>query len=495
MSLEILFVLLLFAAAAVLLATEIIPPEITALGLVVALGATGVITAREAFQGFASETIVVLACVMVLSRRLAYSITLIGLSARLVGQFKGAPAAITARLMAGSAALSTIFSNTSTTAVMMPVAIAAARRAKTEPARFLMPIAFASMMGGSATLIGTSTNLAMSGAITQAGLDPFGLFEFFWVGLAVTVAGIATMMLVGNRLVPMRGGASDGEGGEELFLAALVVAAGSRAEDKAIGELGLPEIGAKPLAIDAGEGRLAAHPRRKVHEGNQIIIRATRDALSVLLDDDRFLVDGLSENTRGRVGAEAILLPGSQWIGLSVARARRQLSPEVALVGVRRSGYGRAALVGLMRLRAGDILWLVGSEDGVAAVDSDVDIYLARDEEPVAPGRREGWYTLCALIGAIVIAAAGLLPLSIALTAAVLGLILSGRFTLRDAFAMVSWRVLILIGGMTSFGLAMLQTGAADWLATAIFRHVAPMGLPAVLVALSVLTVLLTQPC
>ncbi|WP_162178911.1 SLC13 family permease [Thioclava atlantica] len=491
---EILIVLLLFVAAAVLLATELIPLEVTALCLVVVLSATGIITAQEAFQGFASEAIVVLACVMILSRRLADSGAMLGLSARLVGQGKSAPVGVGPRLMAGSAVLSMLFSNTSTTAVMMPVAIGAARKAKHDPARYLMPIAFASIMGGSATLIGTSTNLAVSGAIARAGLEPFGLFEFFWVGVTVSVAGIAAMVLLGRRLVPVRGETKDLEEGGALFLAGLVVAPGSRAEGMTVSELGLADIDVTLLAIDTEDARLEPHPRRKLHEGNHIIIRATAAALASLLDDKRFVVDGIAEATQVQVTAEAILLPGSQWVGMSLARMRRELSPDVAVIGVRRSGYGRVARIGLMRLRAGDILHLVGEEDGIARVDADVDIYLATDAEPVAPGRREGWYTLSALLGAIAIAAAGVLPLSVALTMAVLGLVLAGRFTLRDAFAMVSWRVLILIGGMSSFGLAMLQTGAADWLAQGIFQHIVPLGRPAVLVSLSLLTVLLTQP-
>ena len=491
---EIAFVLFLFFVAAVLLATELVPPEVTATGLVVLLAGTGIMSPEAAFQGFASESIVALACVMILSRRLSESGAMSELSARIVGRKGSSPTAIVARLMASAAGLSAVFSNTSTTAVMMPIAIAAARNVKADPGRFLMPMAFASIMGGSATLIGTSTNLAASGAFVRMGFEPFKLFEFFLIGVLVSVAGIATFALLGSRLSRHREGTTDEGEHAEFFLAALVVPPGSRAAGTAVSMLSFADIGATPVAIDTEQGRVPPHPRRKVQEGDQLLVRASGEALERLMGDVRFEVDGTMEQAPAEVAADAILLPGSRWIGVSVAGMRRQISSDVAVIGVRRAAYKRAARIARMRLRAGDILRLVGNADGMARVRADVDIYLMGDTEPVAPTRREGLFTLSALLAAITIASLSLLPLSVALLTAVLGLVLARRFTLRDAFAMVSWRILILIGGMSSFGLAMLQTGTADWLAQGIISYVAPWGRFPVLVMLSLMTVLLTQP-
>lgn len=490
---EIAILLALFAVAAVLFATERIPPEVTALCLVLVLAGTGILTPQDAFAGFASEGIVVLVCVMILSRRLSQSWAMNILSARMAGG-GGTPTGVAARLMASTAGLSMIFSNTTTTAVMMPVAIGAATRTRTDPGRYLMPVAFASMMGGSATLIGTSTNLAANSAITRMGLEPFGPFEFFLVGLAVSAAGITVVLTFGHRFIAARDGAGMDEQQEDRFLAGLVIPPGSGAADTALSDLALRDIGVEPLAVNTAEGRADPHPRRKVREGDQIIARASGAALGRLVSDPRFDIDGLDDVTPARETADAILMPGSRWIGLSVAGMRRGLAPDVTVVGIRRLGYERAAQIGLMRLRAGDILRFMGTPEGLARVDADTEIHLLRQTEPAAPSRREGYFTLGALLVAVAIGAAGILPLSVALLAGVLGLVLAGRVTLRDAFAMVSWRILILIGGMSSFGLAMLQTGAADWLADGILRFVAPFGQVPVLVALSLLTVLLTQP-
>ncbi|HSF91251.1 MAG TPA: SLC13 family permease, partial [Paracoccaceae bacterium] len=335
---EMTVVLLLFAAAAVLLATEIIPIEVTALCIVVVLAGTGIMTTAEALQGFASEAIVVLACVMILAHRLSESGATSGLSARMVGQGKRSPAAILVRLMASAASLSSVFSNTSTTAVMMPIAIDAAKKANTSPGRFLMPMAFASIMGGSATLIGTSANMAANGVITRMGLEPFRLFEFFWIGLTVSVAGIVTFVLLGNRVVPSRVSTDDSEVQDDILLAGIVVPEGSKAIDTTVKKLGLDDIGATPLAVDSEGGRLSAHPNRKIHEGDYILLRATNAALARLMGDKRFQVDGVDELSPAQVSAQAILLPGSRWIGMSVAVMRRQLGQDVAVIGVKRAG-------------------------------------------------------------------------------------------------------------------------------------------------------------
>ncbi|MEO0714597.1 MAG: SLC13 family permease [Pseudomonadota bacterium] len=327
MSSEVAFVLFILVAVFVLLATEIVPPEVAALGLVVVLAGTGLITAEEALQGFASESIVALACVMVLSQRLSDFGVLIGLSTRLVRQLKTLPSVISARLMGSTAALSMIVRNTSTAAVMMPVAMAAARRAKLDPARFPMPMAFASIMGGSATLVGTSTNMAVNGAVIRAGLEPFNLFEFFRIGLPVVIAGIATMLILGERIVRAEGAAETTDQRRDLFLARLAIPVGSKAEATALDGLGLRELGATPIAIDTTQGRLAAHPSRKVHEGDRIISHAPGPVLTGLLDDPRFELDGAEETNELRIAAQAILLPGSRWIGMSVARMRQNSRP------------------------------------------------------------------------------------------------------------------------------------------------------------------------
>lgn len=501
MTFEIAFVLVLFGAAVVMMWLERVSPDVVALGLVVALVAGGVLTASEALGGFASDTIFVLACVMVLSRRLADSGIMSRLARRLVEGSEGHGRGTVMRLMAASAGLSTLFSNTSTTAVLQPAAVETAARAGYPPGRLLMPIAFASMLGGSATLIGTSTNLAASGTVARMGLEPFSLFEFLVPGAVVTAAGILFVGLLGGRLIPERKVTEDGSEDMAEFLAAFVLPEGSAAVGGTLADATGDLHGVRVLAVDTARGRRRPDPRRKLAAGDRLILAARSATIMKLAHDPRFAMGGtggeggpdpLPEERAGY--AAAVALPGLRWIGGTLAAMRRDVGHDPSPVAIHRSGLSAPARPARMRIRTGDVLLLRGSAEGFARVAEEPGFYYRAARDAALPSRREGWYTLAALALALAAGAVGALPLAVALLAAVLALIAAGRFSMEDAYAMIEWRILILIGGMSSFGVAMLESGAGDWLAGALLEIAAPLGTAGVLVGLSVMTVVLTQP-
>lgn len=496
---QIAFILILLVVALVVLATEILPIEHVALSLTAVLAASGILSAQAAFQGFASETVVMLACVMVLSRRLTESGLLARLSTRLRRGDNPRPRSTGAWLMVVSAGLSSVVTNTSTTAVLIPVVLEIARRIKVHPGRFLMPVAFASMMGGSATLIGTSTNLAASGVLSRLGLPPFGVFEFALVGLTVSVAGIIMLTILGPWLLPANLPAvEDGSGDTRHFMATFKVPEGSPSIGRTLGELGLDTLAVTALAVSREGGRVAAHPRRKLLETDKIILQGQGDALIKITHDPRLGLD--LDHPAQRVGtshhtlAEVILMPGTRWLGHSLNAARAGLGPDLRIVALHRSGQTAAALVGRMRLKTGDILLLEGPRDLVERLDRDPDLSLLMPPQPGPPTQREGIYTLAALLFAVMAGTTGVLPFSVALLLAVMALVLTGRFSLEDTFGMISWRILILIGGMSSFGVAMQVSGTASWLAAGVLHTLGDFGPLAVLLGLGLLTILLTQP-
>ena len=496
---QIAFILILLVVALVVLANERLPIEQVALLLTAVLAASGILSPQTAFQGFASETVVMLACVMVLSRRLTDSGLLARLSARLRRGDNPSPRRTGAWLMGVSAGMSSVVTNTSTTAVLIPVVLEISRRIKVHPGRFLMPVAFASMMGGSATLIGTSTNLAASGVLSRLGLAPFGVFEFALVGITVSIAGIAMLTLLGPWLLPANlPGMDDAAPKPKHFMATFTVPAGSPSIGKAVSEIGLDTLGVTALAVSREGGRVPAHPRRKLLEADQIILRGPGDALIKIADDPGL---GLKpdapaprDGTTHRIIAEVILMPGARWLGQSLNAARAGIGADLRAMALHRSGQTAAALVGRMRLKTGDILLLEGPRDRVEALDRDPDLSLLMPPQPGPPTAREGIYTALALLLAVVAGTTGLLPFSVALLLAVLGLVLAGRFSLQDMFGMISWRILILIGGISSFGVAMQASGTASWLAAGMVQALGDFGPLAVLLGLGLLTIVLTQP-
>ncbi len=496
---QIAFVLALLVIALILLATEALPIEQVALMLAAVLAASGILSAEAAFQGFASETVIMLACVMVLSRRLTASGLLARISAQLQRGDNPHPRGVLASLMGVSAGLSSIITNTSTTAVLTPVVLEIARRIRMHPGRFLMPVAFASMMGGSATLIGTSTNLAASGVMSRLGLAPFEVFEFALVGITVSIAGIAMLTVFGPWLLPATAqGADDIALEEKQFMATFAVPEGARCIGKPVGALEFDGHGATALAVSREGGRVAAHPRRKLLQDDQIILRGPRDALLHIAGDPQL---GLAFDSPQQHGgtpqpilAEVILMPGARWLGQTLRTARASLPPDLRIIALHRSGQTAAALIGRMRLKTGDILLLEGPRDQVSLLDRDPDLSLLSQPEPKPPTQREGIYTVLALLFAVLAGATGVLPFSVALLLSVLGLVAAGRFSLQDMFGMISWRILILIGGMSSFGVAMQSSGTASWMAGSMLAAIGGFGPLVVLVGLGLLTILLTQP-
>ncbi|MBW4706804.1 SLC13 family permease [Roseobacter sp. YSTF-M11] len=496
---EIALVLTLLVSALILLAKEILPVEQVSLLLVAILAASGVLPADVAFQGFASTTVIMLGCVMVLSRRLAESGLIARLSARIRQNTRPGSRSTLAWLMTVSAGLSSVVTNTSTTAVLIPAVSEMARRSGVRPGRFLMPVAFASMMGGSATLIGTSTNLAASGAVSRLGMEPFGVFEFAMVGLVVSISGIVMMTVLNPWLLP-----DNPEDTEHLpaaakqFMATLVVPAGSRSIGMAVGDLGLDARALTALAVSRDGGRVAAHPRRKLREADRVIVRGARAGLLDALGDPLLGLDldvpAPLDEPAHFILAEAILLPGARWIGQTLRSARAELGSNLCILALHRRGQETAALIERMRLKTGDVLLISGPRDQVEALDRDPDLSLLMPPEPGPPSEREGKHTVVALISAIAAGATGLLPFSVALLIAVLALVLTGRFSLQDMFGMISWRILILIGGMSSFGVAMQTSGTASWLAGNVVSALGGFGPVALLLGLGVLTIILTQP-
>lgn len=496
---QIAIVLVLLVAVLIVLAKEILPIEHVALLLAAVLAASGILSPEAAFQGFASETVVMLACVMVLSRRLTDSGLLMRISAQLRSKGDLRPRPMLASLMTASAGLSSVITNTSTTAVLIPVVLEISRRIKVHPGRFLMPVAFASMMGGSATLIGTSTNLAASGVMSRLGLASFGVFEFALVGFTVSIAGIGMMTLLGPWLLPGGSkGRDDMFADTKQFMATLIVTEGARSIGKSLSDLGLDARDVTALAVSREGGRVAAHPRRKLRQGDQVILRGPPEALMKIAADPQLGLNLDSPTpTRGISGsilAEAILMPGARWLGQSLTAARAGLGPDLRIVAIQRSGQTAAALIGRMRLKTGDILLLEGPRDLIDVLDRDPDLALLMPPQPAPPTRREGIYTLVALLFAVVSGTTGLLPFSVALLLAVMALVSTGRFSLQDMFGMISWRILILIGGMSSFGLAMQTSGTAAWLAGSVLSALGGFGPLVVLLGLGVLTIILTQP-
>jgi di/tricarboxylate transporter len=206
MNLEIAYLLFLIVAALVLFATEILSIDIVGLLLLLALTVPGILEPGQALAGFGSETIFVLIGLFVLTAGMRETGVIERIGLRLASFGNDRPRALTRMLITSATALSAFISNTITTAVLLPITVGTAKRAGISVAKVLMPLAFASILAGSITLIATSTNLVISGELPGYGMEPIGFFELAPVGFGLTIAGLLYLLFLAPRLIPDRFG-------------------------------------------------------------------------------------------------------------------------------------------------------------------------------------------------------------------------------------------------------------------------------------------------
>ncbi|HEY0385752.1 MAG TPA: SLC13 family permease, partial [Pyrinomonadaceae bacterium] len=199
-------VLILLLVALVLFGTERIPIDIVTILLVIALVMTGTLTASEAFSGFGNDIVITISGLFILTGGLVKTGVIDVIGRRLHRIAGGNEFRLTALVMLTAAACAAIMKNTTTTAMFVPVVLGMSARARVPPSKLMMPLAFGAILGGTCTLIGTSTNLAVSGALPRYDMQPFTMFELTPVGIAIVFVGMLYMLLLGLRLLPRRGG-------------------------------------------------------------------------------------------------------------------------------------------------------------------------------------------------------------------------------------------------------------------------------------------------
>jgi di/tricarboxylate transporter len=499
MTLPIFLVLALLLAVVVVFAFEWLSVDLATLLLLVALVLTRILTVEEAFSGFSNEIIIILASIFVLSGALMKGGVLDALG-ELIHRFAGGSQnRVLLAVMPLTSFVSSFMNNTTTTAVLMPAVLGLCKRSKVSPGKILIPLAYASMLGGTCTLIGTSTNVAASAYIRSAGLVPFSMFEFLPVGLTVCIAGVLYMVLVGHRLLPATSAASEASDAIREYLSEVEITPGSPLAGQALRDSRLSAMGLQVRAILRGDRRIEPEPATLLAEGDLLLVQASRegllevkDAAGIQIHPDQAEEDELVREALRIV--EALLMPQSSLVGRTLKELDFRRRFGVSVIAIYRRGHTLATRIAGLALRAGDVLLLQGSPDRFVDLADNADLWILQEIEHRPARRRKGLLVVGIFLAAVVASSLSLVPLPIAFLLAALGVIGTRLVTMEEAYDLIDWRLLILIAGMTSFGLAMQKTGAAAWLAGMIVHWAAPFGTWFILLAFTVLTMLLTQP-
>ncbi len=505
MTTEIAILLLLLFVALVLFAIERIPIEIVSIVLVMALIITQTLTVSEAFAGFGNDIVITIAGLFILTGGLAKT-GVVDVVGRRLHRFAGdSEFRITALIMVAAALSAAVMKNTTTTAMFLPVVLGIAGRRNISPSKLLIPLAFGAILGGTCTLIGTSTNLAVSGALPRYGMPQFSMFELTKVGVPIVGVGMLYMLLIGLHLLPRRKLAKSltEQYHVRQYMTEVIVLDDSPLIEKSLAEARISDdLDLTLLGIFRGSERyrVAPHPAERIKADDRLLVQGRAEDIlrvkgeaGIEIKADFTLSDAHLEGADVEL-FEAMVPKGSHFIGRTLKRLQFRERYELVVLAINRHGVNLLSKLSTVRIRFGDVLLIQGVRDYVERLANDDQILLLEEisERQARPAKR-GW-ALGAFGVFLFFSVTHLVPLPVAVLFGVLILLASRSVRTSEIYEMIEWRLIILIACMMSFGLAMEKTGADQYLASQIIKATGQYGPIAVLAGFFIMTVALTQP-
>ncbi len=495
--------LAIIAVSLILFSMERLPADVIALGVMLTLIVTGLLSTETAFSGFGSDTVMMILGLLLLTAALERT-GVVELAGRTIFRYTGdSPNRVLAIIMSAAAGLSAFMSNTASTAFFVPLTIGLAQRARISVSRLLLPLAFASILSSSVTLISTSTNLVVSGLMQRYGLPPLGLFELTPVGIPIVLAGLIYMYTVGQRLLPDRAPAEgDGTFAVRAYLTEFMIVPGSPLIGKSLNDSGLGrDLDIKVLRVVRAKSRYFA-PRADLvlEEGDVLLVEGERDEILKVKDltgidikadvklsdpelqaEDLYLVEGL-------------ILPRSPLIGRTLKGFRFRERYGLQVLAVNRHGETLRRKISQIALRLGDVLLIQGERSNIAMMEQTNVFSILGSVEGKRVNRPRARIAIVLFVGSLLLAALNVVPLAVAVLLGATFAFLTRCITPEEAYRSIEWKAIILIGSMLALGAAMDQTGTADYLAARIVDLTGETSPALLLTGFFVLTVLLTQP-
>jgi di/tricarboxylate transporter len=500
---DIAILLAILFAALILFSFEWVSVDIVALGVLLALILTGLLPPDQAFAGFGSDTVILILGLLILTAALVRT-GVVEMTGRWIMQYSGdSPTRALNVVTVAAATMSAFMSNTASTAFFLPIVIGLARRAKVSASKLLMPLAFAAILASSVTLIATSTNIVVSGLMTQSGMEPLGMFELAPAGLPIAVVGILYMLLIGRRLIPDR---SDPEELTEEFdlspyLSEVVILQDSPLVGKSLAESGLGrdldltvlrmERGRSATMAPKADQQLMADDELLVQGGRENILKIMNTAGLKLKAEVKLSEADLLTQDTGLF--EVILLPRSPLIGRNLKRLQFREKYGLQVLAVNRLGETIHSKISQLILKMGDVLLIQGSPRQISAMEGRLFRVLGAVETN-STNTRMAPVAIAIFLGALAAATFNLMSLPVAMLLGALLVFLTRCITPEEAYREVEWKILILIGSMLALGVAMENSGTAQYLANLIVTNLGTADPIWMLSAFFALTVLLTQP-
>lgn len=500
MTIEIGLVLLIAVVAIFLFATEKLRIDAVALLVLCALAILNLVNPAQALSGFSNQATITVAAMFILAAGLQNSGALSGIG-RLLGQAKS-PFLFLLTLFGVLALVAPFVNNTAVVAVFMPLVMTAAASIGMSASKALIPLSYVSQMAGVCTLVGTSTNLLVNAMARDLGHPGFSMFEFTPLGIICFVAGCLYLLTLGRWLLPDRRGTELVEHYElGKYITELRVTPESSLIGTSVGEAKLgEEYGVYVLELLRGEEKSWSPRSQVLQEGDVLIARGDWSKLDKLRNNTgleintefKLKAQTLEEGTQ-QVLTEVMIAPRSRVIGSSLAFLDRRWQHSATVLAVHRRGEILRKRLKDVRLNVGDVLLMLTPESEMAALRKDRNVIVLSQREAEKP---KGWrapFALAVMALVIGVSALGWAPIAITSLIGAVLVTLAGCLESDEAYDVIDWRIIILLAGLLPLGVAMTQTGAAEFIVAHSIGLVSDSGPLVVLAVLYLMALLLTE--
>ena len=503
---EIMICLAILGVAVLLFSWDRVPADVVALGVLLAIIATGLVPAEKALAGFGSGTVVMILGFFIMTAALSHTGIVDTVGHWILTRTGDRPFLLLAVVMIAVSLLSAFISNTAATAFFIPVVLGIAARTGTSPSRLLLPLAFASILTSSVSLISTSTNIVISELMVRRGEAPMGMFELAPAGIPIAVLGIAYMLTLGLKLMPERArsaAAPEREVGNRSYAADLVVSEDSPLIGRTLDESPVgKDTPFTVVRLLRGDKPVTGKAEALLEAGDVIVVEGRRrDLLSVkdvkgleLKADLHLSEDSAPDGEEEPAIVEGVLMPDSPLIGHTLRSAEFYERYGLKVLGLNRAGFRMPRRLSQIRMRLGDVLLLQGRPQDVQELERGnlFNIFGGVDAERL---RTSHAALAVSIFAAVLIAITfNLVAMPVAALGGAFLMLLTGCIAPEEAYRRVEWKVLILIGALLSLGAAMEATGAGRFLAAQLIALVGGGSPLLLLTCFFVLTVALTQP-
>ncbi len=504
MTLSIAILLGIIALAIILFSIEYFPVDVVALTVLLLVILTGLLPIEDAFAGFGSNTSMMILGILIMTAGLSKTGVIEMTGQALLKNSAAKAEHLFTMIMIAAAAMSAFLSNTAATAFFMPITISLARRTNTNPSKLLMPLSFAAILASSITLVSSSTNIVISGLITQFDMEPLGMFELTLVGLPILLLGLGYMLLIGRHIVPERATAKAvyDPMGSQPYITEVVPLPNSPLLGKTLEEARLgQDYDIVVLKLTKTNKRLLIPIASQVIEsGDMLTIEVPRDRLRNLYQTlgvqskEDLEITKPATQLKGIQLFELVLLPGSPLIDRTLATLDFRKHFGMQVLGINRRGETLRTHLGSLRLRVGDQLVVQGQRETVMQLGLDnhfriLDVIGSQDSSNAKAPLAIGIFVI-----ALLVAALELLSLPVAVLLGAIAMFVTKCITPEEAYREINWTTLILIGSMLALGAAMQSTGAAAFFAEWVVSLFGSRDPRLLLTAFFALTMLLTQP-